>query len=373
MDRLDAKNGYCSAQLKLAENQARDGYDASAIAAVGIGLERLLKELFDELRDTDKSNLIELSMAYEKATRRRRRSIWKQGKKELSFFGWIKFYQKENIFGKLEETCGYKFDEFNIDSLHQIRTARNEYGSHPNDEYGVHRELSSRLIELYSKILTETDRNAHQTSIVPSNKMQSADTQELMLLPNEKSVLKRHYDEIIRIEPNNIDVLFLRAYLLRGQKTAHEDIEKVLTLNPNHTEAQKERIWNLNRRLPEEPDSHQSSIHLTQVNISLQQLVIQRFSKTRNFIVNILSENTFTFKPKISFFNLSISEKATRDFRNLGIVLSTIFGIVAVVVIVTVAISVLALLVFFKDSPHLPGLIIVVLFLLWSLIRHLYP
>jgi len=203
--------------------------------------------------------------------------------------------------------------------------------------------------------------------------MKSADTQELMLLPNEKSVLKRHYDEIIRIDPNNVDVLFLRAYLLRGQKAANDDIEKILTLNPNHAEAQKERIWNLNRRLPEEPASHQSSLHLTQVNISLQQLVIQRFSKTRNFFVNILSENTFTFKPKISLFNLSISEKATRDFRNLGIVVSTIIGIVAVVFIVTVVISVLALLVFFKDSPHLPGLIIVVLFLLWSLIRHLYP
>lgn len=311
---MDAKNGYCSAQLKKAKDMVRVGYYDAAINAIGKGIEHLLEELFDELRDHDKNNLIELSVEYEKATRKKDSYIWKNGIKKLKLRRLVDFYQDEKVFSKLEQTFDYEFEEFNRENLHKIRCARNEYGSHENEDYDSHRKLSNPLIDLYSKILLETGRVAPPSSIVLSNMMQTADTQELQLLPNEKYELKRNYDDILQIEPNNIDILFLRAFLLRGEESAHDDLEKILRLNPNHSEARKERIWNLNHRVPEE----QTPPHPPQGN-NLFQNIFQTIS-ARIKSVEIFSRNIITI-------NFDISEKA---MRYMGVIV--LLGLVIIVV-----------------------------------------
>ena len=378
---MDAKNGYCSAQLKQAKSLAIDGHYDSSINAVGKGIERLLKELFDELRNNDNSNLIALSVAYNKATSKKRWSRSKNGEKELNLYGWIKFYQDEEvgIFRKLEEIFGYEFNEFNGDNLHQIRINRNEYGAHADEQYDIHRKLSRKLIDLYSNMLSETGRIAQPSSIVPINKLRRKNNNQLALHPNEKSLLKQELDDTLRSNPDEIDALFLRAHLLRGENAALDDLERILILNPSHSEARKERIWNLNRLYSEEPASHQSSPHLTQVNISSQRnffFISQVSSTIRNILpntnilsnVNIFSENKFVFKPNINLFSIRISEKVARHIRDAVIASAIVFG----VVVALVALLGLAVLDVLKDSPHLPGMIIIlVVVLLWALTRRL--
>lgn len=265
---MDAKNGYCSAQLKQAKNMARDGYYAASITAVRNGIESLLKELFDELRDTDKNNLYALSNSYYYATEKIKWSIKKDGERELSLYGWIKFYKKEKIFRKLKDTFGYKFAEFNPDNLHEIRMKCNEFGAHPNEQYEKQRELSRTLIDQYSKLLSETGRIAQPSSILPSNQLQIGETQELQLLPNEKSLLKQQYDDILRVEPNNLDVRFQRAYLLRGQKTAQDDIDKILLLTPHHSEAKKEQNWYKNQQSANKQTSQTPTFILNHIDLT---------------------------------------------------------------------------------------------------------
>ena len=121
---MTAKNGYCSAQLKQAKEMAQDGYFDAAINAIGKGIERLLQELFGELHDTDKKYLVALSVDYDEARKKKRWSIFKNGQRELNLYGWIKFYEKKKIFSKLEETCGYDFDEFNFENLHSDKACK---------------------------------------------------------------------------------------------------------------------------------------------------------------------------------------------------------------------------------------------------------
>lgn len=245
---MNAKNGYCSAQLKQAKNLARDGYFAPSIAAVGIGIESLLPDLYADLCDKYKGNLIalnDLSLSHYHATLKKRWSKLQGGQRELNLFGWIEFYgeKEDKIFRELEQAFGYKFDAFNRENLHKIRKIRNKLGVHPDEQYDVQRECSSALIDLYTKILSETGRIAQPRAIVPSTQLQTADPQELPLLPIEKYEMMRYYNEILRIEPDNLDVLFLRAYLSRGETAAQDDLEKILQLNPTHSEAREERKW----------------------------------------------------------------------------------------------------------------------------------
>lgn len=245
---MNAKNGYCSAQLKQAKNLARDGYFAPSIAAVGIGIESLLPDLYADLCDKYKGNLIalnDLSLSHYHATLKKRWSKSQGGQRELNLFGWIEFYgeKEDKIFRELEQAFGYKFDAFNRENLHKIRKKRNKLGVHPDEQYDVQRECSSALIDLYTKILSETGRIAQPRAIVPSTQLQTADLQELPLLPIEKYEMMRYYNEILRIEPDNLDVLFLRAYLSRGETAAQDDLEKILQLNPTHSEAREERKW----------------------------------------------------------------------------------------------------------------------------------
>ena len=371
---MDIKNGYCLAQLRQAKILARDGKYDFSIVAVGKGIERLLKELFDELRNDDNSNLIGLSIAYDKAKLKKRWSRSKNGERELNLYGWIKFYQDEEvgIFRKLEEVFNYELNEFNGDNLHQIRISRNEYGAHEDEQYDIHRKLSSTLIDLYSEILSETGRIAQQTSIVPFTRFQQEDINKLALTSEEKSLLKREYDDELRSSPDDTDVLFLRAYLLRGENAALDDLERILILEPNHSEARKERVWNLNNLYLGTPESRRSSPHLTQVNVSFKQNIIQKFSKTRNVTIRILSENRLSFKPTINLFSPRISEEAARHKRDAVITVASIFAVVAIVVTAVVALLGIAALDILKQSPHLLGLIIVIgVFVLWSFIRRL--
>ena len=351
-------NGYCLAQLKQAENLARDGYFDSSINAIGRGVERLLKDMFGELRDNDKSNLFTLTNSYLEAKKKRRWTKKKQGTKELTLYAWIKFYQNEDIFRKLEKTSGYQFDDFNIDNLHRIRIARNDFGAHEDEEYGTHREMSGPLIQLYSKILSETGRNPLQTSIVPFNQSQNADPQELMLRPEEKSLLMREYDDELRSSPDDTDILFLRAYLLRGENAVLDDLERILILEPNHSEARKERIRSLNRNYnaPTTQSYQRSSSTVTQVKIE---------SHTTNVShQHNLSENRFS------------SAQAERNAMNPIVIVAVVVGIVVLAAIVGFVVlgletlNVLNLLVvelskFINVSlrPHIPGILIVVGFL----------
>ena len=110
-------------------------------------------------------------------------------------------------------------------------------------------------------ILSETGRIAQPSSIVPSNVSQTEDIQELQLLPNEKYEVKRHYDNILRIEPNNLDVLFLRAFHLREEPAAAiVDLDKILQLDPGNSDAQRERNRYQTHQPPETSTSQVTQI-----------------------------------------------------------------------------------------------------------------
>lgn len=321
---MDAKNGYCSGQLKQAKNLARDGYYDSSINAVGKGLERLLQDLYGELRDKDKRYLFALTDLYLEATKERRWSISKNGHRELNLYGWIKFYEKEDIFIKLEETCGYEFDEFNAKTLHKIRLDRNEFGSHENEQYDIHREISDPLIELYSKILSETGRIAQPSSIAPRNQIQTVDTQELRLHPNEKYELKQHYDRILRIDPNDLDVLFLRAYLSRGEQATQNDLDLILHLNPNHAEAQKEK----KRDQRATHKNYKRPMTGGRLNAESNTVLVQIL----NIVYNKIDVSVNLSLPRFSKPELSIWDKAM-----------LLIGVVVVTVVVALVIGVAAL------------------------------
>ncbi len=241
---------YYSGLLKTAESLAKNKelfLRDFAVIPVGIGVEHLLKQLFEELRSIDEINRGFLSYEYREFSKKKKYTHSRNKNTNLNLFGWIEFYQHRGIFGMLENTYGWKFDRFNGQTLHFIREKKNLYHSHYEDRDEM-RSLSSELCEAFNEILVETHRISKSTALVVRNQLQNQSASELALIPGERELVRRQVDDILRLNPANENVLFLRAYLLRGKKTALDDIEKILRLNPNHFGAQQERILIQNSR-----------------------------------------------------------------------------------------------------------------------------
>ena len=270
---------YYSGLLKTAESLARNEklfLKDFAVIPVGIGAEHLLQELFEELKSVDEINRGYLSNEYRGFLKKKEYTHSRNKNTYLTFFGWIEFYRYRGIFGMLEDAYGWKFDRFNSQTLHSIREKRNLYHSHFEDR-DVMRSLSSNMCEAFNEILVETHRISQPTAMVFRNQLQNQRASELALMPSERELVRRQVDDILRLNPADENLLFLRAYLLRGEKTALDDIEKILRLNPNHSEAKTEQNRYKNYHTAEKPSNQQSNhFNLTQTEVNINQ---------RNFFV----------------------------------------------------------------------------------------
>lgn len=354
-------------------------YPRYAILAAGMGTELLLSVLFDELNEHYKKNDVRSSYELRDSLDKVRKEFNKNYlvEKNLTFQHWVFRYDKGEFVRRLSEAFGYAFNEFSISAIDHIREMRNKC-AHPNyyeDQDAIDHKIETEAEQIkdsFLRLLFETNRITQSRAIVLNNPLEHQ---------SEMSVLKREYDDVLRINPDEVDVLFLRAHLLRGEHAALDDLQRILILNPNHFEARKERIWNLNSGLSEEPATHQSSPHLTQINISSERnyFFISKVTSIRNILPNtsvlsnfsVLSNVRFSFRPTFKLFDFRISERAARQFKYAAMGIAIVVGVVLVLAMAFAAVMGLAVLDVLKQSPHLPGLTIVIVFvvILWSLFR----
>ena len=109
-------------RLKESNRLIRDGWYRDAVESAGGGIDLLMKALFDELKKKvnrdDRQGAGKLHKAYNQYVN--------NPKEKFTFGRWIKFYEEENIFGRLEGAFSYKFIYFNPGTLQAILKVRND-------------------------------------------------------------------------------------------------------------------------------------------------------------------------------------------------------------------------------------------------------
>lgn len=276
-------------------------YPRYAIIAAGIGTERLLQVLFEELNDYYRSDVRRSYRIQESLNEVRKVSgNWALEDKDLTFSQWSFRYKSGKFLNMLTEAFGYAFKEFSIASIEDIRLMRNKcaHSSYYNDLAAIDYEIDLRAQQIRDSFLNsllETRRIAwprldtgfedDEFSLLDQDmpkelehieklftdeegtfgdeqfRLTSEDIPDLVeayltlnndmhdLYTVEDSPLKRQYDEFLLTNPEDIDALFLRAHLLRGEKAALDDIVRILVLHPSHSEARDERNWNRDFRV----------------------------------------------------------------------------------------------------------------------------
>ena len=321
-------------------------YPRYAILAAGMGIELLLPVLFEELNEHYKTNDVRSSYELKESLDKVRKEFKKNHlvEKDLTFQQWVYRYDKGGFVDRLSEAFGYEFEEFSISSIDYIRDMRNKcaHQGYYKDQVAIDHEIESNAEQIrdsFLRLLSETNRITQSRAIVLSNPLEQQ---------REKSLLKREYDDVLRTNPDDIDVLFLRALILRGETSAQLDLNRILQLDPNHSEARKERIWNLNNSTLVNQSYKRSSSSVTQVNSA---------SDTRNVSHQLnLVENKFSF--------LNVESQAARYLMIAILIVAASFG---AVVLVMEGFDVLRLLIVegfnFTNvslSPHFPGILILV-------------
>lgn len=320
---MDSKKSYYSALLKTAESLANSKklfLKDFAVIPVGIGVENLLKELFEELKDIDEINR-EFLKAELKLFAEQRKSKNKQNEKEndLTLFEWIEFYKHRGIFSMLEGKFGWEFNRFNGDTLHDIRLNKNLYHDHFKNREKM-RTDSITMCEEFNEILIETHRIIQPPAQDLSCQAQTQRSSELALIPSETEVIKQRVDGILRSKPTDIDALILQAYLMNGETLTGNEIEKIIQLDPNHAEAQKELNWNRNYHTEENRKSQNpiNILALIQQNISININfgdVLAALAIVVVFLVVLMNHND-TNQSELSLLQTTV-EKQSVQFERL--------------------------------------------------------
>ena len=109
-------------RLKEANRLIRDGWHRDAVESAGGGIDLLMKALYEELKKKlhrhDQQASGELHKAYNQYVNR--------PKEKFTFGRWIDFYEKKEIFERLEGVLRRKFIYFNPGTLRAILKVRND-------------------------------------------------------------------------------------------------------------------------------------------------------------------------------------------------------------------------------------------------------
>ena len=212
------RNAIYSASLKQARNLIDAGFPGFAIISVLLGIEYLLEALFVELRDHSnwrKQPMMKAGLKWEYRDKiRQRKYTHKQDSSvKLTVFGWLALYEDATVFEKLEEQFAYSFHEFNLDNLHYIRRSRNEIG-HSLEQaiYQVrHKNDAERIVRSYESILFETERIRPTAAVILVD--DGSNNNVIALETREKEALASYFEAVLRSNPRNNDLQFLRQFL----------------------------------------------------------------------------------------------------------------------------------------------------------------
>lgn len=109
-------------RLEEARNHIQTGNYRSAVESAGSGIELLIKELFEELRDKDTELSVDLKFRQDAFVKEK--SVGTADRLTLGL--WIEFYGKEDLFDKICRASCYKFIHFNQEALYAAADVRNK-------------------------------------------------------------------------------------------------------------------------------------------------------------------------------------------------------------------------------------------------------
>jgi hypothetical protein len=155
-------------RLQEASDHIQHGKHRSAVESAGGGIDLLMKALFDELKGKlNRHDAAALQAAYNKLAPSSGKA---QGK--LTFGGWIRLYEDEKLFARLEGAFGYKFRYFNAGTLNTILEVRNDCVHEDYQPTSAESELVRNNLVLF---LRETNRAPKEAeAVLPQAKPERA-------------------------------------------------------------------------------------------------------------------------------------------------------------------------------------------------------
>ncbi len=155
-------------RLNEATKLIEQGLHRQAVETAGGGIDLLMQDLFEELKK--KINPRDAAALQAAMSGTTTKGGAPRGK--LTFGGWIKLYEAENLFARLEGSFGYKFRYFNAGTLKAILEARN-LSAH--EDYQPTRAESEVVRNNLAIFLQETKRPAKEAEVIlPTPKTERA-------------------------------------------------------------------------------------------------------------------------------------------------------------------------------------------------------